>query len=159
MKNPEKFAYAGGMDPIVRVAMTALMMAVITLSGAVAGFAQQETAFRTRLSPVPITVAMQSSVAGTGSVTATLQGNKLTVDGTFQGMKSAATVAHLHRGQPGIPGPRIADLTVTKAAKGSLSGSVDLTPAQADDLRNGRVYVQIHSESAPEGNLRGWLTP
>lgn len=134
-------------------------VAVVTLLGALAVFAQQGTTFHTRLSPVPINVAMQAKVAGSGSVTATLQGNKLTVDGTFEGMRSAATVAHLHRGQPGIPGPRIADLTVTKAAKGSVSGSVDLTAAQVDDLRNGRIYVQIHSESAPEGNLRGWLRP
>ena len=126
---------------------------------ALGAFSQQGETFRTRLSPVPITVAMQSTVAGTGSVAATLQGNKLTVSGTFEGLRSSATVAHLHRGSRGIPGPRIADLTVTKAAKGSVSGSVDLAPAQVDDLRNGRVYVQIHSESAPEGNLRGWLQP
>jgi hypothetical protein len=126
---------------------------------ALAGFAQQGETFRTRLSPVPITVAMQNAVAGSGLVTATLQGNKLTVSGMFDGLRSPATVAHLHRGPRGIPGPRIADLTVMKAAKGSVSGSADLTPAQVDDLRNGRVYVQIHSESAPEGNLRGWLLP
>ena len=92
-------------------------------------------------------------------MTATLQGNKLTVGGTFEGLRSSATVAHLHRGQRGIPGPPIFELTVTKAARGSVSGSLDLAPAQIEDLRNGRVYVQIHSESAPEGNLRGWLLP
>jgi hypothetical protein len=90
---------------------------------------------------------------------ATLQGNKLTVSGTFEGMRSPATVAHLHRGPRGIPGPPIFELTVTKAASGSVNGSLDLTPAQVEDLRNGRVYVQVHSEGAPEGNLRGWLLP
>jgi len=126
---------------------------------ALAAFSQQGESFRTRLSPVPINVAMQSAVAGSGSVTATLQGNQLTLSGTFEGMRSSATVAHLHRGSRGMSGPRIADLTVTKAAGGSVSGSLDLAPAQVDDLRNGRVYVQIHSESAPDGNLRGWLLP
>jgi len=144
--------------------MTTKQFASVWVAGAlfcaaVTAFPQQAETFRTRLSPVPITVAMQKTVAGTGSVTATLQGAKLTVSGTFEGMRSSATVAHLHRGQRGIPGPPIAELSVTKAAKGSVSGSVDLTPAQADDLRNGRVYVQIHSEGAPEGNLRGWLLP
>jgi hypothetical protein len=129
------------------------------LCTALAAFSQQGETFRTRLSPVPITVVMQSAVAGSGSVTATLQGSKLTVSGTFEGLRSSATVAHLHRGPRGIPGPPFAELTVTKAARGSVDGSADLTPAQVDDLRNGRVYLQIHSESAPEGNLRGWLLP
>jgi hypothetical protein len=40
---------------------------------------------------------------------------------------------------------------------GSISGSVDLTPAEAEALRKGMIYVQIHSEGAPDGNLRGWL--
>jgi hypothetical protein len=51
----------------------------------------------------------------------------------------------------------IHDLTVTKAMSGSISGSVDLTPAEAEALRKGMIYVQIHSEGAPDGNLRGWL--
>ena len=35
--------------------------------------------------------------------------------------------------------------------------TLELTPGQIEDLRNGRIYVQIHSERAPDGNLRGWL--
>ena len=144
--------------------MTTKRFACVWVAGAIfcaalAALAQQGETFRTRLSPVPITVVMQSAVAGAGSVTATLQGSKLTVSGTFEGLRSSATVAHLHRGPRGIPGPPIFELTVTKAAGGSVSGSVDFTPAQIEDLRNGRVYVQIHSEGAPEGNLRGWLLP
>ena len=27
------------------------------------------------------------------------------------------------------------------------------------DLEKGRLYVQLHSEKAPDGNLWGWLTP
>ena len=30
--------------------------------------------------------------------------------------------------------------------------------AQSDDKRE-RLYIQVHSEKAPEGNLRGWLLP
>jgi hypothetical protein len=59
----------------------------------------------------------------------------------------------------GIRGPAILDLDlmISKAVKGTLSGSVDLTPDQIADLRNGRLYVQIQSERAPDGNLWGWL--
>src|SRR5438270_6266981 len=71
--------------------------------------------YRTRLSVVPLDVSMQANVAGQGSVTATLQGNRLTVSGTAEGLRSPATVAQIHRGAPGIPGPSILELTVTKS--------------------------------------------
>jgi hypothetical protein len=59
----------------------------------------------------------------------------------------------------GVRGPTILDLdlTISKAEKGTLSGSVELTPDQIADLRAGRLYVQIQSERAPDGNLWGWL--
>lgn len=150
MTTPKPFAYVGA-----AAALAGVMLGCMTL----AAFTQGAEAFRTRLSPVPIDVTMQQRVAGSGSVTATLQGNRLAVRGTFEGMRSPATVAHLHRAPRGIPGPPIFDLTVTRAVNGSVSGSLDLDAAQLDDLRNGLVYVQIHSEGAPEGNLRGWLLP
>jgi hypothetical protein len=50
-------------------------------------------------------------------------------------------------------------LTKTDAASGTLSGSFTLTPIQVADLEKGRLYVQLHSEKAPDGNLWGWLLP
>lgn len=119
--------------------------------------AQNGNTYQTRLSVVPVDVGMQTTVAGQGNVTAVLNGNKLTVSGTAQGLRSPATVVHIHRGPPGIPGPAILDLTVTKAVTPTISGTVDLTPSMVDDLKNGQLYVQLNSERAPDGNLRGWL--
>jgi len=31
------------------------------------------------------------------------------------------------------------------------------TPQMVEDLKNGQLYVQLTSEKAPDGNLRGWL--
>jgi hypothetical protein len=50
-------------------------------------------------------------------------------------------------------------VTKTDASSGTLNGAFDLTPLQAADLEKGRLYVQVHSEKAPEGNLWGWLLP
>jgi hypothetical protein len=115
--------------------------------------------FKVRLSPVPIDATMMSTIAGTGSLTAMLTGKQLTITGSFEGLRSPATTAQFHRGPKGIRGPAILDLdlTVSKAVKGTLSGSVELTPEQIVDLRSGRLYVQIQSERAPDGNLWGWL--
>jgi hypothetical protein len=115
--------------------------------------------FKARLSPVPIDATMMSTIAGSGSLTATLSGKQLTITGTFEGLRSPATTVQIHRGMKGIRGPVILDLdlTISKAVKGTLNGSVELTPDQIADLRAGRLYVQIQSERAPDGNLWGWL--
>lgn len=120
--------------------------------------AQGGEKFTARLSMVPIDVSMQANVAGSGSVTADLAGRKLTVAGTFEGLRSPATIAQLHLSHNmGVRGPVLADLTVTKATSGTLSGSVQLTSTQVDNLKRNRIYVQIHSDKAPDGNLWGWL--
>src|SRR5262245_31988795 len=120
--------------------------------------AQTGKSFKTRLSPVPIDVTMQTTIAGSGTVTAALAGSKLTVSGTFEGLKSPATVAKLRKSPVrGVRGPEIFDLTVTQATAGTLNGAFDLTPPQIADLQAGRLYIQINSERAPEGNLWGWL--
>ena len=142
-----------------RRSFTVVLTGAAILGGALAAGAQSGETFKARLSTVPIDVTMMSTVAGSGSLTAVLAGNKLTITGTFQGLRSPATVARIHLAPKGIRGPAILDLTVSKDTSGSLSGSVELTPAQVDDLKNSRLYVQVYSERAPDGNLWGWLLP
>lgn len=118
----------------------------------------QAPQYRARLSIVPIDIAMQATTAGSGAVTATLKGSTLTINGTFTGLKTAATVARLHRGpRTAMRGAPIGDLTASAGTSGTVSGSIELSKEQLDDLAAGRLYVQLHSEKAPEGNLWGWL--
>ena len=134
----------------------------IVLIGVVALQAQQPKTFKARLSPVPIDLSMQATIAGSGSVSAVLTGRKLAITGTFDGLESPATIAQIHKGPVrGVRGPNVFDLAVAKtdATSGTLSGSFDLTPIQLTDLEKGRLYVQLHSEKAPDGNLWGWLLP
>jgi len=132
----------------------------LLLSLAITALAQSPETFKTRLAPVALDAAMKSTIAGTGAATATLAGAKFTVNGTFEGLKSNATMAHIHQGTaPGVRGAKLLDLTVTKSMNGTLSGSFDLTPDQIESLKKGKWYVQIHSEKAPDGNLWGWLLP
>jgi hypothetical protein len=137
--------------------LTALWMGAAILWVAHSVAAQSGESFKARLSPVPIDLTMMSTIAGSGSVTAVLVGRKLSIAGTFVGLRSPATVARVHRGPKGIRGPAVFDLTVSQTTSGTISGSLDLTPTQVDDLRNNRLYVQIYSERAPDGNLWGWL--
>lgn len=138
-----------------------LSLAFVPLLAAVSA-AQPPKTFKTRLAPVPIDVSMQATVAGSGSVSAVLTGTKLAVTGTFEGLKSPATIAQIHKSPVrGVRGPNVLDLTVSKTdtSSGTIAGTFDLTPIQVADLEKGRLYVQLHSEKAPDGNLWGWLMP
>jgi len=93
-------------------------------------------------------------------VTAILAGSKLTFTGTFEGLDTPATIAQVHKGPvAGVRGPVLFDLTVTHETSGTIAGSAELTAAQVADLDKRRLYVQVHSEKAPDGNLWGWLFP
>jgi hypothetical protein len=114
--------------------------------------------FEVRLTPVPIDPVTKAQVTGSGAASAVLDGTSLSVTGSFTGLKAAATVARLHDGlATGVRGPGIVDFAVPAASSGSFTLQLQLSPQQLQSLRQGRLYIQIHSESAPDGNLWGWL--
>jgi CHRD domain len=138
------------------IVATAFFAVILLLSHPLAE-AQAAKTYKTRLAPVPMDLSMAATVAGFGSVTAVLSGTKLTVNGTFEGLRSPATIVQVHKGQRGVRGPVVLDLQATKAIAGTITGTLDLTPQLLQDLQNSRLYVQLHSERAPDGNLWGWL--
>ena len=84
--------------------------------------------------------------------------DRLVIAGEFAGLLGPATIANLHIGAAvGVRGPVVDSLSVTGGSEGELRGSVRLSAAEVAALRSGRLYIQLHSESAPEGNLWGWL--
>ena len=138
------------------------LVALIAAAGLATAHAQTGDTYSIRLGRVPVANAREgATVTGRGTATATVTGNKLTISGSFDGLSSAATAARLHRGvAKGARGPALGELTVSKGASGTFSGSIDLAPEDLADLKLGRLYVQIHSEKglAPDGsNLWGWL--
>jgi hypothetical protein len=138
----------------------AICLTVLTLFALACPSAQGARTFKARLSPVAIDLTMMATVAGTGSVTALLTGTKLEISGTFDGLKSPATVAQIRRGPvTGVPGQPILDLPVDHGINGKVTGTLTLSAAQIGDLEKGRLYVQLASEKAPDGNLWGWLLP
>ena len=146
-----------GRPAAIAIFLTAMLVSLVPAGVAQNG--QNAETFKARLSPVPINISMMATVAGSGSLVATLSGKQLTIQGTFEGLHSPATTAQIHRGPKAIPGPVVPnlELAVTKSVKGTINGTIELTPDQIADLRNGQWYVQIQSERAPDGNLWGWL--
>ncbi len=139
------------------------LIVAVALAAATVLSAQTSKTFVARLSPVPIMADQQATVSGVGTATATLNGRRLTIDGKFSGLRTPATVARLHLAPRASRGEAFADLKVvstgTSGNSGTIAGAIDLTPQQVQALEKTSVYIQLHSEKAPEGNLWGWLLP
>ena len=138
---------------VVAVTAAALIAAAPVVVGA------QSEGFRGRLSPLPVDARTAATITGDGVVSAELNGTELTIQGSFAGMSSAATRAHVHRAQPGTPGPVAFAIDVPTVAEGTFEDTVTLDDTQLRELRDGRYYLQIHTENNPAGELRGWLWP
>jgi hypothetical protein len=147
------------MTPTLRRAIACAVAAVLAAGAVIA--AQSTDKFTARLAWVPITGANRADVTGKGTATATLSGSTLAITGNFDGLAAPATVARLHEGvAKGARGPAIGDLVIAKGTSGTISGSFALTPEQLASLKQGRLYIQLHSEKgvAPDGsNLWGWF--
>jgi hypothetical protein len=157
------------MNPRFRGRIAAFLFAVLLAEAGVA--AQSGDKYTARLSMVPAAnAAQQANVAGKGAATASLAGTRLTITGSFEGLPAPATAARLHQGiAKGARGKAIADLTISKGASGTISGTVNLTPEQVEALKVGKVYLQVHSErgipveqgkvqpDVDNSNLWGWF--
>lgn len=115
--------------------------------------------YRARLSPMPVTPQTVDSITGEGEVVLILNGSRLSVAGRFAGMSSPATAAHIHIGPPAQPGPAALPLKVARARGGEVSGELELSDELREALSRNGLYIQIHSEINPPGELRGWIFP
>lgn len=97
--------------------------------------------------------ANTSTASGMGMFALSSDGTRLNYLISFDGLSSAETVRHIHRGAIGMNGPVAFDLPAGSPKRGELV----LTPMDLTDLQAGRFYVNIHSETFPGGELRGQL--
>ena len=125
--------------------------------GVASGVAAAER-YQVYLSAMPFNDAQQPIMTGKGSASATLEGNMLSISGSFTGLSGPATKAHLSLSKgPGIPGAPLVDLTLEGDVAGKVIAQVKLDPGQLAALRSGKLYIQIDSEKKPSGHLWGWL--
>jgi hypothetical protein len=107
----------------------------------------------------------QAGVAspGTGSAMLTLDDVALTlnVSLTYSGLLAPATNAHIHCcSPPGVSSGVIIPFVppfVTGATSGSLDNLFNLTAAQVAQVESGGAYINIHTDFAPAGEIRGQI--
>ena len=114
--------------------------------------------YQVHLSAMPYLDANQPLMTGKGTATATLDGETLTISGSFAGLSGPATKVHLSLSTgPGIPGTAFTALTLTGGVAGKVTGQIKLDASQLVALRSNKLYIQIDSEKVPSGHLWGWL--
>jgi hypothetical protein len=105
------------------------------------------------------------TTAGTGDVTATLEGTTLTLKINFSGLSGVATGAHVHgpAEESGVANPPIC-LFNDKIVAGATAGSGSITATCPIDavltvaqLDAGKFYVNLHTDANKGGEVRGQL--
>ena len=104
---------------------------VVILTATAGLIAQGGDKFKVRLAPAPALGVQGGAggVAGLGSATATWNGKKLTVNGSFEKMVSPPTVAKIGLGlATGARGDLVIDLTLTKPDTSTVNASWTVAP-------------------------------
>lgn len=110
---------------------------------------------------------------GTGTVSVSLSGLTLSLNGSYSGITANMTGGHIHGpGGPGTNAPVIYDLigngVLSGTTSGTYNGSFNLisnptgyttTAQQLADLNAGLWYLNIHDSSFPGGEIRGQILP
>ena len=90
----------------------------------------------------------------TGAATLVLSNDEKTarLSLSFGGLSTAQTDAHIHGPAPvGVTAPVLFPLPL-----GQINDfQITLTPTQAADLKNGLLYINVHSSNFPTGEIRG----
>ena len=120
-----------------------------------------EVTFKATLSGANEVPPNQSSGTGTGTFTLDADGGELAYELTASGLSGPVVAAHFHKGAPGVAGGVLFEITnrITEDADGNITAS-GVWPTDASDvtaLLDGNVYVNLHTDDNPFGEIRGQL--
>ncbi|HKZ56423.1 MAG TPA: CHRD domain-containing protein [Thermodesulfovibrionales bacterium] len=155
----------------VKVKLFVLLFLVLLVS---IGIAAGERSFKAKLSGGKVVPPVKTTAKGEAIFRLSKEGNELTYKLTVTNIENV-TAAHIHEGKYGKNGPPIVSLftgpkkeheftgklaegTITaKDLKGSLKGKLFSHFIQM--IEDGHAYVNVHSETHPDGEIRGQIKP
>jgi trimeric autotransporter adhesin len=122
-----------------------------------AAFAFAQTVYDVSLDGAQVPTA--SSHTGSGTVTLNAAEDEIVVSITHTIPSGDVTNGHIHEGAVGVDGPVSAGLGFSGAGVSPISETLSITPAQVTLLQNEELYVNIHTNAFPSGEIRGQILP
>lgn len=102
--------------------------------------------------------ATSSTARGRGIVSVNAAGTQALVTMNWTGLTGNATAGHVHSGRSRINGPVICDLTPGATASGAVVDRLcSFSPTQITALRQAQLYLNIHTNMFPGGEIRGQI--
>ena len=135
-----------------RRAMTVAAAVLLTAGAGLAGAATVHVKLTGSHEVPPVKTMARGSgvieVAADGSVTGKI---------ATHGIKG--TMAHIHEGAPGVEGKPIIALAPGPGGTWVVPAGSKLSPEQLKEFQAGDLYVNVHSDAHPGGEIRGQLKP
>jgi hypothetical protein len=129
-------------------------------SGGGTGGNANVTTFNMTLTAAQEVPVNTSTASGNVQVILNRTTGAVTVTGSFTGLTSNATVAHIHGpATVGMIAPPLITLTIPAATAGAITGNGTMNDVQMTDMLGGMTYVNIHSSTYPDGEIRAQVVP
>ena len=143
------------MNPLRHAVALVPIVTLLAIGGCgMSPMASTSTALTARLSGASEVPAVMTAADGRVEARLMADSNVLSWTITYAGLSGPVTGAHFHG--PTMAGQNAAVVVPIGAPLASpITGSASLTPSQAADLLAGRWYVNLHTASNPNGEIRG----
>ncbi len=100
--------------------------------------------------------AVNSDGKGIASIIYTSNTNVMEINLLATNLSGPIKGIHIHKGDAGVSGPVVEDLTA-KLVENTIMVKIK-AGSYINDLRNGNLYINIHTDANPNGEIRGQIT-
>ena len=154
----------------VPIQLFVFLVLVLFVSIGIAG----ERSFKAKLSGGEVVPTVKTTAKGEAIFQLSKDGNELTYKLTVADIENV-TAAHIHDGKLGKNGPPIVNLFTGPKKEHEFTGTLAEGTITAKDLigslkgklfshfiqmiEDGHAYVNVHSETHPDGEIRGQIKP
>lgn len=102
---------------------------------------------------------VDTAATGSGNFTLDADAGIMVYSVSFSGLSGPVTSAHFHAGAVGVSGGIIVDLSDEFVGDddGFVQGAAAFSDSEIAQLQAGNVYINLHTEANPDGEIRGQL--
>lgn len=130
----------------------AALLLVGGLSGGVAMAADSKVSLDGSQEVPPV----KTQATGSGTITV---GSDHSVKGSIKTEHMTGMAAHIHEAAPGKNGPVAIPLMKKSDSEWAVPDGAKLNEAQYQSYKAGNLYVNVHTDAHPDGEIRGQIKP